>query len=713
MLRPALQERRENFKSSKYSQEIEEEDVENLNEDFVKRGSNRPKSWTADSSGMDFDAEVDPGKFVTKTSSKTAEMPPLIEDIEDASLNTEMQIDLKKEEEKALEDGKPLGVSDRKADLKGKRRLLSRAKTLPVQAARHWEEMRQKEPKVDDSRPLTEAEETKQENLLEQALAASMMKTQLLQSLVKLQESRGTRDVLDSQFSVESIIKPSSLRKASSTRRLPFERTRSFSDDKSTSPSHSLRERAYTIANSRHFPSDDDEEDIFKGRDDKEQCKTGAGDASDEKMKALKSDDTSTEKEKKNDDSSSSERKTGKESCVIETSQFQTVKESAKRYEQQEKLRARRIRILRSPRRHTIGVAELWKKMNKEAVNSPRSRSSEGRVTSRNESPSPEIITQGRKDRKESISSKNLLAVHGNLTCEMSEDSVSSVKGEVGGNQMSREDDLSVQKLVKKHSEMIRDRSPPGVSDSQQKFFNSDVSLIGENLISTSALEKSKANDVISAVVDNNNEENNYQDVRNDACLSPTDIVQPGIVKRQSKLFSRSETDKILQDQYDDKVSDNSEMKKVMDKENVENPDGDGRKALKISRQGSVKKLLREIEGKCSSPAQRPQSLDLEKPDVQLDNEVELLMHSNDKISEGNKQNKRGMLFCPESDVIGTKSAPVSPMWVREGKSRPIRSSSFNSSRDVLSQNSNKLSSDTPVEDVRSLVDRFEIGDLA
>jgi len=93
----------------------------------------------------------------------------------------------------------------------------------------HREEMGQSEATVDDSRSLTEADEKKEYDLLKQAVAASDIKNQLLKSLVKLHELRGD-DAVDSKFAFESIIKPSSLRKASASKRMPFERTRSFSE---------------------------------------------------------------------------------------------------------------------------------------------------------------------------------------------------------------------------------------------------------------------------------------------------------------------------------------------------------------------------------------------------------------------------------------------------------------------------------------------------
>ena len=51
--------------------------------------------------------------------------------------------------------------------------------------------MGQSEAMVDDSRSLTEADEKKEDDILKQAVAASVIKNQLLKGLVKLHELRG------------------------------------------------------------------------------------------------------------------------------------------------------------------------------------------------------------------------------------------------------------------------------------------------------------------------------------------------------------------------------------------------------------------------------------------------------------------------------------------------------------------------------------------
>ena len=782
-----MHDRRELFKKAKHSEEIDEEDQENNDDDFEKKNLNRPKSWTPDSSGMNFDSQVDPERFVSKTSTKSMEMPPLKEDEEDDNAGElQREIEVKKTA-KVREGGEAEGVDGASKRAKQKRRILSRARTLPTQTPRHWEELVQKESKIDDSRPLTEAEETKQENLFEQAVAASMMKTQLLQSLVKLQESRGTKDFLDNQFSVESIIKPSTLRKASSSRRLPFERTRSFSEDKSPSPRHNMRERAFTVGPSKHFVSYGDDEDPFEDNENDSQ-------ATEEKV--VKTDEVETEVQVSEPDNSikSCENEPNESlaietACsndsginVIETSQFQTVKESAKRYEEQEMLRAQRIRILRSPRRHTIGCSKVWEKVIKEASSSFRSKSSEGRVANRNESPSPETIGRSRKERKTAdLDGKQLFTVVNTGDGGKLDQSDESQSAADSKQKITDEDDLSVRKLVEKHSELIRHSSPPGNSDSTLSFFdsNSVVASIGENLISACVATDDKSDCETSGVgrtnvnADDNNQEGNEQDLKNDSVLKPTDVVQPGLVKRQSKLFSMLDCDKGPQSpeavRNEPIGSDFTENTDPADKENAEPSEEEEKEHFQRSKRGSVKELLRQMEGKTGMKAQRPASLNVQKRDKELDTEVAFFMLSPDTRSTEQEVSQPGLqtdlqtelqvlqkdsqkdpqedpqndtqkdpqndtqkdpqndtqkdleafLLKPQNSASRAKSAPVSPSLPRQEPMRPVRSSSVGDATqfDALARHSNDvfltvLPSEAPTEDVKSLVDRFEIGNL-
>ena len=713
-----MYERRQQFKKAKQSYEIDEEEAGNEAEagrnEAEQKTPNRPKSWTADSS-INFDATVDPERFVSRVTSKSIEMPTLTEAVEeDATAKSGGDSRRKVEREKSELSEEVHSNDGPGPNMNGgeKRRHLSRARTLPTPTARHWEALAQKETKIDDSAPLTEAEETKQENLVEQALAASIMKRQLLQSLVKLQELRGTKDVLDNQFSVESIIKPSSLRKAAFSRRLPYERTRSFSDDKDPGPRPFLRERAFTVGPSRYFSSYDDIDDEVianseegTGTDEDKQeyepvetCMDTTGAESFKEEASLASLGANQQADAEDTEPS-----------IIKTSQFQTVKESAKHYEQLEKLRTQRIRILRSPRRHTIGGREVWEKGIKEVPSSTRSRSSEGRVAHRNQSPSPETICKGKKARKENVCGNQLLTV-----CNVGEDSLGhldepAVEGVESNELHEITDDLSVRKLVEKHSNLIRNSSPPSSSALEPSFFNlnSEASLIGENLISNSAADVDNSQSETSEkipekeIASNNNEHCIKQGTQS-GYPCPPDVVQIGIVKRQSKLFSQLDVDQWKENQ----------------EESLEE-EGAGR-----SQRGSVKELLRQMEGKSAlatqhPPVQRPLTPSSDKQDMELDTEVEAFMRSSEK-SSAEVEDSEQMLLKPQSGDARTKSAPSSPKLPRDDVARGTRSSSLGSKTqfDELSKcSSEALSSVQPseatAEDVKSLVDRFEEGNLS
>ena len=681
---------------------------------------------------MNFDSAVDPQKYVTDATAKNKEMPPLKEDVEDEN-SVEKESELGIEEKKSSVEGSEVNVCEAgttgATKVQNKRRLLARARTLPPQSApRHWEEISQKEAIYNDSRPLTEAEERKEDDLFEQAVAASVMKRQLMQSLVKLQELRGEEDTVGSKLALESIIKPSSLRKASASRRMPFERTRSFSGDRNTIRSQGLRERSYTIGPTKCFPSYDYEDDP----DESSKSDEGKTDETETKDFIGEPDTPAKNGEEKSGNSPVIEatHSNGSNSNIIETSQFQTVKQSTKWYEGQGKSREPRIRILRKPRRHTIDSSELLDKIKREESSISRSKSSEGRAVSRGQSPSPETIRKHRMERSANCAGKKFLTVENAADYEIlcqKDPSISDLADT--GKQNESEDDLSVRKLVKKHSDLIRNNSPPCNLDSSSSHLTS-ASSIGENLISTSIALNDKnecsSNNVSSSCASTGNSQEDLKpDLKSDSNLKPADIVQPGLVKRQSQLFSRLDSDKGQQSLDKSTITPGNgsveDKNDYADKETTEYHQEDGTVQLQRSKRGCVKELLRQMEGKVDVKTQHPSSCDSQAHDKHLDTEVESFMHLHEDDSGDSRheahtnlpndlQTGGQMLVKPKKDISKARSAPVSPKLPRAVQPRASRSSSLGNSTQI----SATYSDDTHVrtEDVKSLVDRFEIGDL-
>ena len=738
MLRPSLHELRRKFKKAKHSEEVDEEDNEDNNEEFQQKNTKRPKSWTAESSDMNFDSAVDSKKYVISSAGKSVEMPPLQEDAEDENeVEKEADLDIQQGNDR-VEAGYD-NVCDNEGTTRTtkppkKRGLLLRARTLPPQSSpRHWEEISQEDVKINDSRALTNGK--KKKDLVDQAVAASKMKMELLQSLVKLQESRGEEDGADSKFAFESIIKPSSLRKASASRRRPFERTRSFSDDRSTNLHHGLRERAFTVAHTERFTGDNslDDDNEVQG----EKSMLGNGGTGEKKTNASTSESDTSVSNAGPEANSSAANETTSESDgnIIETSQFQTVKESAKWYESREKLHAQRIRILRSVRRHTIDSAELRDTMKEKDSSSSRSKSSEGRVASRDQSPSPKTIGKHRTERSPILPRAQFLTVKDEISYQ-EDSSIGEAKDiKQKGND---DDDLSVRKLVEKHSDLIRNSSPPGNLDSSSAFFSTtSVSLIGENLISnsvaTNGSNESTEDDVGSTcAISGNDHEHSGLESKSESNIRPTDVVQPGIVKRQSKLFSQLDSEngkqsaeKLPCDPTDEPMEDRMNNRK----ENIDYLQEEDRTQIQRSKRGCVKELLRQMEGKCDLETQQSASYDSQLHEKDLDTEVQSFMHSaegdsyqqscpesNSMLEMRNElevdsqissQISCNMSHCePNKDILKVKSAPVSPKFPREEQGRTHRSSSLGNASASL------LPSEAPTEVVKNLVDRFEIGDL-
>jgi len=761
VLHPSLHERRQQFKRAKYSKEVNEDGSENNDGDLEERITDRPRSWAPESSVADFESSFNSNKFVVSPTTKNQEMPPLQEDVEDfedvkgaedaednaSSLEKGTESDADKREDKE-QDGK-FSINERafkssKSQTRKNHRLLQRARTLPPQySPRHWEEMGQSEAMVDDSRSLTEAEEKKEGDLLDQAVAASVIKNQLLKSLVKLHELRED-DAVDSKFAFESIIKPSSLRKASASKRMPCERTRSFSEERDGRSCLSMRDRAFTIGPTTYFPPNDDD-DIEAEEEDTERDKTQS-DESKANFEAPKSISSANIDESSSSDPTAIDNtfSNKSESNVIETSEFQTVKESAKWYENQEKLLAQKIRILRSPRRHTIDSSEIFDKVIKESPSSSRSKSSERRPVSRNQSPSPETIGRGRKESADGVSSKTFLTVqsaaNGKVLCQ--DDASCKETGDLKQQGMS-DDDLSVRKLVKKHSELIKNSSPPGDVDSSCGFFNTtSLSLIGEKLISTStdvppSQSESVEKDVSKVcVVAEEGQGDLTLEATTCSTITAADIVQPGLVKRQSRMFSQLDSGRDLQSpekSTEASVDIQMENEHNSDEENIMEK---GVVQSKKSKGGCVQERLRQMEDKCDVKAQHSASFDSQTHGKDLDTKIASSMHStkedvdvqcclqnNLKMSPKDESHvesqlgSRGSPLQSEKNNPRTKSAPVSPLLRREDQLRTYRSSSLGDTTQVHGKYGkddlvSSFPSDAPTEDVKRLVDRFEVGDL-
>ena len=386
-----------------------------------------------------------------------------------------------------------------------------------------------------------------------------------------------------------------------------------------------MSDRAFTIGPTRCFPSNDDD-DIEAEEEDTERDKTQS-DESKTNFEAPKSISSASIDESSSSDPTAIDNtfSNKSESNVIETSEFQTVKESAKWYENQEKLLAQKIRILRSPRRHTIDSSEIFDKVIKESLSSSRSKSSERRPVSRNQSPSPETIGRGRKESADGVSCSTITAA---------------------------------------------------------------------------------------------------------------DIVQPGLVKRQSRMFSQLDSGRDLQS-----PEKSTEASVDIEMENEHNADKENimEKVVvqsKKSKGGCVKELLRQMEDKCDVKAQLSASFDSQTHDKELDTKIASSMHStkedvdvqcclqnNLKMSPKDESHvesqlgSRGSPLQSEKNNPRTKSAPVSPLLRREEQLRTYRSSSLGDTTQVHRKYGkddliSSFPSDAPTEDVKRLVDRFEVGEL-
>eukprot|EP00112_Aurelia_sp_Birch-Aquarium-sp1_P011105 Seg2342.1 transcript_id=Seg2342.1/GoldUCD/mRNA.D3Y31 product="Protein phosphatase Slingshot 1" protein_id=Seg2342.1/GoldUCD/D3Y31 len=856
-LQPTTREKRKKFQRSKLSSEIdeEEEEIDNNNQDDIGK---RPKSWAPETSGINYDDTLARQEMQApiKVSSKSLEMPALSEDAEDACLpetKTETMTpaaegaelvskNIDKEMQDAV-DGQPKAVKSKTK----KRRPLSRAKTLPCQASMHWEESAES---VDsgadqDSGVQSPEEEAKEEGALKQAMSASLNKMRMLESLVNLQKSCDTRTVLDDKFSVESIIKPSSLRKISLSRKLPYQRRNSLSEEADHDRKHKLRKRAMTIGPSKCYLNDDFDDDydgdgdfdreegelhnergegrsasvepgVVDSKDSLETTATFADGASvkeadseakrglvSEDKVAAKADQKYEEKESnleaktpghgtmdasadmnKNCDKPTSD---SADANVIETSQFKTVKESAQQIEERSHLQ--RLRSLRSPRRHTIGESKVWADIIESAQpNQPRSKSTEGRVRKRDESPSPANVEE-KAGKRQKAARSNLLSVQ-SLDVEKCKRSSSGSKlqkhrsfsggeksedldGEgipieayLAGNECGRverptalcplenlndeNEDISVRKLVQKHVELIKHNSPPGTSDSKTSSFAipDSAASIGEEMVSHSfeKIDQPVGIDVVKSEAHMEASESENVDSNKVASRSDISVVQPGLVKRQSRLFSQTSTSDmevspskeavtVVDDGNRPTVLDETEGPTTTQQAELETTGETGQRLepgkdmeekdaspFARNKRGSVKERLEQIERshkKTDQPKspKRPVSLHFDRSDDVLDTEVACIMDQS-QTQETDKGTERPDSFLrPCEQALLSKSAPVSPKILRDERS--VRSSSMSDmlhaqnvakcSRDVFLQLSPK---ETPNEAVRSLVDRFEEGDI-
>ena len=788
-----------------------------------------------------------------KVSSKSLEMPALSEDVEEAFL-PETKTDTMTPAVEAAElvskeigketqdvvDGQPKATKSKTK----KRRPLSRAKTLPCQPTMHWEEsVESVDLGVDqDSGVQSPEEEAKEEGALKQAMSASVNKMRMLESLVNLQKSCDTRTVLDDKFSVESIIKPSSLRKISLSRKLPYQRRNSLSEDADHDRKHKLRKRAMTIGPSKCYLNDDyDDDDDDLDREERE-LHDETGEVRSESVKpsvvdskdslettanfadcesATEADSTAKaclssvdkvvenfvekyEETERNDkakavshdniDKLDDANKTydiaasdSTDAYVIETSQFKTVKESAQQIE--ERSRSQRLRFLRSLRRHTIGESKVWDDIIESAQPSqPRSKSTEGRVRSRDQSPSPANVEQkpgkGQKAAKDNLlsvqsfdaasckssSSGNKLRKHrsfsGGEKNENTDRDGIPIEAYLAGNDCGRverptalrplenlnddNEDISVRKLVQRHVELIRHNSPPGNSDSNANSFAipDSAASIGEEMVSHSIekIDQSAGVDVVKCEANMEASESENVEPTKVAPKSDTSVVQPGLVKRQSRLFSQTsasdidvspskEAMTVVDDGNRPSAMEKTVGPTIMQQKELETRGETGmglepEKDLEEkdacpfarSKRGSVKERLEQIEKRQQKTDQpkspkRPVSLHFDRSDNVLDTEVACIMDQSQTQETDKGTERRDSLLRPREQALQSKSAPVSPKILRDENS--VRSSSMSDmlhaqnvakcSRDVFLRLSPK---ETPNKDVRSLVDRFEEGDI-
>eukprot|EP00794_Sanderia_malayensis_P014045 gene14045-15505_t len=276
----SIKEKRRMFKSrrskdvsdeqSGVTQISEENEQEDEKEEDSVLDRKRPKSWSIESSDSNIgvipptDSTMPSLMEVASNDTHASEEQQSLGELPsrgESPLNDEPTNEIKKKKLDEVDGGRPRRM----------RRPMKRPRTLPCQSTMHWEIARE-----DDEEPMVKEnvgeEESKNEELVEQAMTALVMKTQLLRSLVQLQEEKGTRTMLDNEFSVESIVRPSSLRKISHSGRLRFERTRSFSEDTEVDVKEKkkLRKRAMTVSASKHFKYVNDEDRDGAGNDNKD-----------------------------------------------------------------------------------------------------------------------------------------------------------------------------------------------------------------------------------------------------------------------------------------------------------------------------------------------------------------------------------------------------------------------------------------------------------
>ena len=741
------------FRDSKLHGETDEADEERTDgeERLASKSAKRPKSWTPDVSKEVLSEQEKRGEIINKIPSAIDEISCQNESTPDEARGLEAVLEGEEVGDMKSEEGQHNLVKENEDSLKGlkvqrhgRRRMISRAKTLPSQLMTHLAGVSGKEGESSSNA----MEDAKDENLLEQAVAASVMKRKMLRSLEQLQGLRETKEILDNQFSVESIIRPSSLRKASFSRRLPFERTKSFSEEADSSSRKRIRNRAYTIGVSRYceYVDDDAEQggDLYDhdhcdevDRNDGDCSKGDGNDGENGCSGAIKEDgqatvdadvvketniegSTAMEEDKGSAENASSltqgrndaENQPSANDNVIAVSQFINVKESKKIIEEQEKMLAQRVRILRCPRRHTIGESKIWNEIIKEegSFNQQglQKTEAEGSTDSGSENSRELKMERGNHHKRSANDSK--LQKHNSFSGGIvsKKDPNRDDQGHIEpkcSELASSHQDISVKKLVQKHAALIQQTSPPGNSETPTIFFD-DASLFVAT-VGQSLLSNSPSNIDGGDVVEDEHEEEQETS-------KPADIVERGIVKRHSQIFSKAF----------EKALDSGTL---TDSQGQESPARDN--PFDRSKRGSVKERLQEIEG--SQRNQRPISLNLEKGTMPFDTE------SVDSAGTENGDNKTSKIcydLCPASDcAFKALSAPPSPnpsvasrdrlnsrnssdvQGVRNG-----RSSSMNDvaqydnvaecSRDVFMS---LTSSETPGEDVKSLVDRFEGNSLA
>ena len=160
-----------------------------------------------------------------------------------------------KPEEDDIAETEPADEPEEKNEVGSSRRHrpFIRSQTLPSCAFRKWRLKKEEEKKEKMRRQSSDAkiDEAKEDEIIEKARIASQMKRNLLRSLERLHETRGTKKEMDKQ-SVESIIKPSSLRKLSMSRRLPLERRHSISEEETDVTFETRKRRSQSFAGIEH-----------------------------------------------------------------------------------------------------------------------------------------------------------------------------------------------------------------------------------------------------------------------------------------------------------------------------------------------------------------------------------------------------------------------------------------------------------------------------